>query len=96
MGDIRLVTKGKRELRPLVEAALANELRLIEAGIRQGERRLKAFEEKHHASTRELVSRYERDERDESIEIAEWIGEYRLVERLREKAETIREIRFEN
>lgn len=98
MGGIRLVSDRKRELRPLVEAALANELRLLEAGIRQGEERLKAFEEKYHASTRELISRYEEDEveESESLEIAEWIGEYRLLERLREKAETVREIRFEN
>ena len=96
MSDIRLVTEGERELRPLVEAALANELRLIEAGIRQAERRLKEFEEKYHASTEEFISGYERDERGESMEFAEWIGECRLMERRREKADTIREIRFEN
>jgi hypothetical protein len=30
------------------------------------------------------------------LEFAEWIGESRMLARLREKAETIKEIRFEN
>jgi hypothetical protein len=96
MSDIRLITEGERELRPLVEAALGNELRLIEAGIRQAERRLKEFEEKYETTTKEFISDYERDEREESMEFAEWIGESRLIKRLQEKADTIREIRFEN
>ena len=46
MTDIRLISKRKRQLKPLVEAALANELRLLEAGIRQAEQRLQEFEKK--------------------------------------------------
>jgi len=81
MSDVRLVTEGERELKPLVQAALANELKLIEAGIRQAERRL---------------GDYENDEREESMEFAEWIGEFRLLSRLQEKAEILRDIRIEN
>lgn len=44
MTDIKLVSKGKRQIKPLVEAALANQLRLLQAGIRQTEERLKKFE----------------------------------------------------
>ena len=33
MTDLRLVSSRKRQLKPLVEAALANESRLLEAGI---------------------------------------------------------------
>jgi len=50
MSDVRLVTEGERELKPLVQAALANELKLIEAGIRQTERRLQDYERQYGMS----------------------------------------------
>jgi len=96
MTDIRLVSGGERELRPLVQAALANELRLIEAGIRQAERKLENLEKQHGMSTQEFISGYENDEHKETMEFAEWIGEFRLLARLREKAAILRDIRIEN
>lgn len=96
MSDIRLISKGKHQLKPLVEAALANELRLMEAGIRQAEKKIQEFEAKHQMSTQEFVSSYENDEIEENMDFAEWIGECRLLERLREKTETLKDIRFAN
>jgi len=46
--------------------------------------------------TQEFLSRYENDEMEETLDFAEWIGESRLLERLREKAETIKDIQFTN
>ena len=54
------------------------------------------FEEKYHLSSQEFVPRYENEELEETLDFAEWIGELRLLERLREKAETLRDIRFAN
>lgn len=96
MSDIRLVSEGERELKPLVQAALANELRLIEAGIRQAERKIENYEKQYGISTQEFISGYENDDREDTMEAAEWIGEYRLLGRLREKAEILRDIRIEN
>jgi hypothetical protein len=81
-------------LQPLVEAAFANELRMLEAGIQRTEQRLQEFERVYQMTTPELVARYESDELPESLEFAEWIGEHRLLGRLREKAEIVREIQF--
>jgi hypothetical protein len=94
MVELRLISSGQHPLKPLVEAALANEVRLLEVGIRRGEDRLKEYEEKHGMSTGEFVNRFERDEFKETLERAEWIGEYRLLRRLREKAETLRGVCF--
>ena len=96
MTDLKLVSSRNRQLKPLVEAALANELRLLEAGQRQTETRLREFEEKHKMQTKEFVTRYENDEIKETMDFAEWIGEFRMLERLREKADTLRDIRFAN
>lgn len=94
MTELTLISTRQRPLKSLVEAALANELRLLEAGIRRTEQRLYEFEAKYQISTSEFARRFEDDEFEESLELAEWIGEYRLLERLRDKADTLREIKF--
>lgn len=96
MTGVRLVSKGERELKPLVEAALANELRLIEAGVQQARNAIKTFEARYQMASQDFLLRYENDEIEETMDFAEWIGEIRLIERLQEKAETLREVRFEN
>lgn len=96
MTDLRLVSTRKRQLKPLVEAAIANELRLLEAGVRRTEQRLLEFEEKYSLGTQKFISRYENDELEETMDFDEWIGEFRMLTRLREKVDTLRGIRFEN
>jgi hypothetical protein len=96
MADLRLVSTRKCQLKPLVEGALSNELRLLEAGIRRTEQRLLEFEEKYHLGTQEFISRYENDKMEETTNFDEWIGEFRLLTRLLEKADTLRGIRFAN
>jgi phage shock protein A len=96
MTELKLISNRKRQLKPLVEAALKNELRLLEAGIRRTEQNMRTFEEKFHLSTQEFIARYENDEMEESLDYADWIGEHRMLERLREKADTLRTIRFAN
>ena len=88
MTELILVSTRQLPLKPLVETALANEVRLLEVGIRRTERRLREFETAHRMSTREFIRRFENDEVDETLERAEWIGEYRLLQRLHEKTET--------
>lgn len=85
MTALTLVSDRQLPLKPLVEAALSNEARLLEVGIRRTERRLREFETTHRMTTREFVRRFENDELGETLELAEWIGEYRLLQRLNEK-----------
>jgi len=77
-----------------VEAALANELRLMEAGIRRTEQRLLEFEQKYHLGTQDFIASYENDKMEETMDFDEWIGEFRLLARLREKADILKDIRF--
>jgi hypothetical protein len=77
MAELTLISPYPRPLQPLIEGALCNELRLLEAGIRRSDQRLQAFEERYGLSTLELVQRYENDALEETFDLAEWIGEYR-------------------
>lgn len=94
MSTLTLVSPRNHPLQPLVEAALSKELQVLEAAIQRTEQHLKEFEQQHQMSTTEFVTRYENDELTETLAFAEWIGEQRMLARLREKAETVREIQF--
>ncbi len=94
MATLTLVSPRNHPLQPLVESALAKELNSLEAAIQRTEQHLHDFEQKYHMNTGEFLARYENDELAETLEFDEWIGEHRLLVRLREKAETVREIHF--
>jgi len=94
MTTLTLTSPKSRALRPLVEAALENQLRLLQAGIQRTEARLHTFETEHGLSSAEFVHRYENDELPETLDFVEWLGEYHLLLRLREKVATLQEIRF--
>ena len=92
MTKLTLISNQNQPLQPVVETALANELRLLEAGIQQAEQRLKEFEQTYHLTTEDFITQYENDALEETLEFAEWIGEHRVLTRLQDKATTIRDI----
>ena len=94
MAELILRSSRAQILKPLVQAALHNELRLLEAGIRRAHERLREMEARYAISTPEFLKRFENNEFDETLEFAEWIGEHRLLERLQEKAQALREVEF--
>jgi hypothetical protein len=47
-------------------------------------------------TTQEFIDRYERNEITESLDIDEWVGEYRLLQKQQEKVDTLRTIRFDH
>jgi hypothetical protein len=96
MEELTLVSSYQRPLRPLVEAALQNELRLLQVNIKRTEQSLSNFETRFGLSTTEFIQRFENDELPETLDYVEWVGEYRLLMRLHEKAKALREIRFAN
>jgi len=96
MAELTLISSYKQSLKPLIRAALGNEVRLLESGIRRTERRLGEYETKHKLSTREFIQRFETNEFDETLDLIEWVGEYRMLERLQEKRTVLQGIEFAN
>ena len=64
---------------------MANQLKLLKVGVCRTEERIMKFEEKYRVLTQEFINRFENDEFEETLEFAEWIGEYRLLKKLQEK-----------
>lgn len=96
MAALTLISEGTYQVQPLIEAALEHESGLLQVGIRQTEARLSAFEGKYQRSTVDMIAAYEDDQIEETLDMMEWIGEYRLLQRLREKLEALRSIHFAN
>lgn len=87
-----LTSLSGRPLRPLVENALRRELAILEAGVRQTQKRLKYFETQYGFSTEVFLKRLQEGTMNESLETIEWVGEQRMLERLFDKISLIREI----
>ena len=96
MSALTLISEGTYQVQPLIEAALEHESGFLQAGIRQTEARLGAFEEQYQRSTADIIAAYEDDQVEETLDMIEWIGEYRLLQRLREKREALRSVHFAN
>lgn len=96
MNELKLISHHLGSLQPLIEGAIIEALRSTEAGIQRTEQRLREFEDTYQLSTVEFLHRYENDEFQETLELDEWIGELRMLQRLQEKAERLRGIEFVN
>ena len=79
-----------------MEAALNNELQLMEVGIKKTEYNLRKFEKKYAMNTKTFISDYENSNLEETMEFIEWIGEFRMLERLIDKSDRLKSIHFEN
>ncbi len=78
-----------------LQSALDGQRRMIQHSIKRTGLNLTAFEEKYGFSTPELL-RKEADGSldDNNLEIIEWIGETKALERLRSELEILEEIRI--
>jgi hypothetical protein len=96
MNTLTIRSDTQHQIKPLIEAAIENELRLLEAGFRKAKNRMEAYEGRYRLSTADFIEKYENDELAEIDDFENWIGELRLFNRLNEKIRALRGIRFEN
>jgi hypothetical protein len=94
MTELTLISQHEGALKPLIEGAISEALRSTTAGIDRGEERLRRFEQQHGMTSAVFWQRYENDELLETLELGEWIGEIKLLQRLQEKAERLRGVEF--
>ncbi|AFZ11046.1 hypothetical protein Cri9333_0043 [Crinalium epipsammum PCC 9333] len=98
MGELKIICEHPESLRNLIEEVVTQKLRSLEDGIHRTQERLKEFETKYQLSTEEFLRRFENDELQHRLdmEFDEWIGEYRMLKRLKQKADKLRGIEFVN
>ena len=91
MTELKLISKQDGSLQTLIAGVVADALRSTETVVGRTEARLRSFEEKYQLSTVNFLERYGNDEFQETLKLNEWIGESRMLKRLQEKAERLRE-----
>lgn len=96
MVELTLIAPDEQAIKPLVESALINEQRLLEVGLRKTQQRLQKFEEQYGMSTNEFIFNYRNDRIQETLETLEWLGEYRMAQRIQAKIDTLKAIHFAN
>lgn len=94
MNELKLISRSPGLIRPLVENAITGFLCEIENGIQITQKRLQEFENQYQMNTEDFIRRYENDELPETLELGEWIGEYRMLKGLQEDAMQLRGIEF--
>jgi hypothetical protein len=90
MTELKLVSRHSGSLQSLIEGVIADSLRSTEAGIDRTMQRLRSFETTYQLSTADFLVRYGNDEFQETLDLDEWIGEARMLQRLQDKAERLR------
>jgi tRNA U38,U39,U40 pseudouridine synthase TruA len=99
MAELKIRCDDPDSVKLLVETAITRQLTQLNNGIRQTEEQLKAFEVKYQMSTKDFLYRFE--ETDElqhriDMEFDEWVGYSRMLESLRQEANSLRGIQFAN
>ncbi len=89
MTELTLISQHEGALQPLIEGAISEALRSTMAGISRGEERLREFEAQYSMASAEFLHRYENDELPETLELGEWIGEIKLLQRLQDKVDRL-------
>jgi len=80
--QVRITSPTTIPLKPLIEAALRDEARLLEWGIRRTLERLRRFEAHYGMSSEEFERRFQAGELNDHPDFIEWAGElafYRLL-----------------
>jgi len=85
--QVTITTNAQIALKPLIEAALRSELRMLELSLQRTAQRLRAFEAQYGLASDEFEQRFNAGEAEESLEFTEWAGEiktYQLLEAQRQ------------
>lgn len=83
--QVTITAEAPVSLRPLLEEALQNELKLLTHGINRTRERLAAFEKQFGMTSTEFERRFNAREIEETLDLIEWLGETKMLRLLEEQ-----------
>jgi hypothetical protein len=93
--QVTITTESDLAMRPLVEAAIQNEKKLVMHGIGRTEERLAEFEKMFGMSSKDFAQRFFAGELEESLDFIEWSMEIRALQLLQEQYQALNEARVD-
>lgn len=93
MSEVIIRSAQPEAVRGQLEAALDSQRRMLVSGIERTRRRLAALEKQYALTTAQLLQREsEGDVEDDNLELIEWLGEARTLERLEAEFSVLEDI----
>ncbi len=92
--QITLTTESPERVKPLLETAIQNELRLLEHGIARTRERLAAFEQQFGIATEEFERRFDGKDLKETLDFLDWWGEIKMLRLLEDKRRALAGVRI--
>ena len=79
-------------IRPLIQAALDHEVRLLKIGLQKTTRHLQQFEQRFGMESQKFYQEYQTGEMGDDMDYMKWAGEYETLLQLQEDYAEIQEI----
>jgi hypothetical protein len=83
--QVTITTESPEKVKPLLETAIQNELKLLEHGIARTRERLAAFESRFAMTTGEFERRFDGKDLKETLDFLDWWGEIKMLRLLEDK-----------
>jgi hypothetical protein len=90
--QVMISSTGSLDLKPLLEAAIRSELRVLELGLRRTRYRLQHFEQQYQLSSDEFAEQFASGQLAETLDFIEWAGELKTYHLLLAQQETLKAV----
>ena len=85
MAEILIKGNKPESIRPILDSAIRNQLKLLKASINRTQIRISSFEQKYNMSSEQFVQKIREGMDDDNLDFVEWIGETKILKRLEEE-----------
>ncbi len=93
--QVTITAESPLSIKPLVEAAIQNELKMLTHGINRTRERLAAFEKQYGMGSEEFERRFKSREINETLDFIDWWMEIEALHRLEDQFRTLHEARLD-
>lgn len=94
LGQVTIQTETPTLLKPLLRAAIQNETKALQQGIRRTRERLTVFERQYSMTSDEFERRFEAGEIQETLDLIDWLMEVQALRLLNEQHQALKNARL--
>jgi hypothetical protein len=89
--QVTIKTRDRAKLKPLLESAIENEMKLLSLGLDRTRKRLAEFEQEYNMTSAEFERRLNALEVIETVEFTDWRMEIGMLKLLESQYQTLQE-----
>lgn len=94
MVKLQIISDNDKAL-PIIQTAIAAQLKRIEIGLRKTEQEIQKFEKKYHTTSEQFVHNYKSEDLEGGDdEYVSWMGELKLRESIQEELQALQDVEY--